>query len=351
MNVEQSETTERTGPYAVFGAILLSLLGFGLVAFAMSTLAPWPDDFAITAKLEHLREHPEDYDTLFIGKSHVFRSFIPNVIDERLEQQGIRMRSFNLGGPGMSAPEIDHVLRTVLEIEGLHLKYVFIETPDWHDFANEDLETNRALNWHTPRQTWRAVRDVSVTTSTWGERSRLAWPHLKLLWMRATAYGQGEHFVVNRLVAAEQPLSAEAVARDRGYQGLDDLGTPEMIRRREAFVRNRSKYRQRVDGIISGNQQPCDLEHYDFEALTEQIDLIKAAGARPIYIAPPSMFPDAQAQELSRQGHLPDLMVFNDPVQYPDLYRFSRRFDGHLNQQGAMEFSQLFADHLLSGLN
>jgi hypothetical protein len=44
-------------------------------------------------------------------------------------------------------------------------------------------------------------------------------------------------------------------------------------------------------------------------------------------------------------------MPFNDPIRYPRLYRYDRRFDGHLNRQGAMEFSRLFADEVLRVLN
>ncbi|MHC4846570.1 MAG: hypothetical protein ACYTCU_10475 [Planctomycetota bacterium] len=352
MGLAESDPTETRGRRTAPIALGAWLLGFVIVAAAGNALTPWPDDFAVTPKVEYLREHAAEIDTIYIGRSHVFRSFIPEVIDARLAEAGIDMRSFNLGGPGMSDAEIDHVLRSVLAIEGLELDYVFIEVPDWVSFTEDNLDTNRAVNWHTLLQTRRVLRAQFLAIDTWVERAKAGWPHVELAWLRATAYGQGKRIAASLMgVEEEHPLSPEGVAAHLGYQMLDDIDTDEMRRRRAAFVRNRAGYPDRVKGIMDGNREPYDLEHYDFDALDQQIEAIRAAGARPVYIVAPSMHPAPYAGALDEQGRIPDLMVFNEPGEYPLIYRYDRRFDGHLNRQGAREFSLGFAERLIGFLD
>jgi hypothetical protein len=332
-----------------FGAFLTGLL---IVALSGRALTPWPDDFAVTPKVQYLREHPDDFNAVFIGRSHVFRSFIPELIDGQLAAAGFDLRTFNLGGPGMSDMEIDHVLRTVLAIDGLDLDYVFIEAPDWIRFANANLSTNRAVNWHTLRQTGRVIRAVFRRYPSWIERADVGWPHVEHLWLRFTGYGQGKRIAASLLGwPEEQPLTHEDVERERGYQAPDEVGTVEMEKRRAAFVRTEPNYRESVASISTGNREPHDLDDYDFAALEQQIELIRAAGARPIYVVPPGMDPAAYAYALDEAGHLPDLMRFNDPDLHPRLYRFGRRFDGHLNRLGAEDFSRLFATKFLDLVN
>ena len=57
---------------------------------------------------------------------------------------------------------------------------------------------------------------------------------------------------------------------------------------------------------------------------------------------------------LSKQGVLPTLFAFNDPVAYPDLYRVDMHADtAHLNAPGALLFTRLlagkFADYRADG--
>jgi len=352
MGLAESDPAEPPSRRAAPVAIGAWLLGFVIFAAVGSTLTPWPGEFEVTPKVEFLREHPGDVNAIYIGKSHVFRSFVPELIDARMAEAGLDFRSFNLGGPGMSDLEIDHLLRTVLAIEGLQLDYVFIEVPDWVTFTDENLDTNRAVNWHTLLQTRRAVGAVFESTPSWVGRAKLAWPHIELLWLRATGYGQGKRIVGSLLGWPEQyPLTPESVERELGYQALEGIGTPEIEQRRAHFVYHRNKYPWNLMRITARNQAPHDLERYEFDALARQIGLIRAAGARPVYIVPPSTVATPHAYALQEQGHLPDLMAFNQPEKHPLIYRFDRRFDGHLTSQGAEEFSDLFAQRLLALLD
>jgi hypothetical protein len=344
--------------------------GFLLVLTAARQLTPWPEDFPVTTKLEWLAAHPDQVDTLYIGKSHVFRSFIPPVIDERLAADGKSSRSFNMGAEGMSDCEIDHVLRTVLEIEGLQLQTVYIEAPDWvfRSAADQSMDTNRSVNWHTPRQTWRMLRrllylepegdqelaldqgreagEEADSDGGWSDKLELAWSHLRNCWLRTTSFGQGKRIVAHWLLGREdsQVMTLEEVGRERGFQAMDDVGTEDMLERRRRFVsRAATGLPLRIAKVIEGNAQPYDLDHYNFAALEAQMELVRAAGAEPVYFIPPAMHPSAYAFALDEGGYLPSLLVFNDPERFRRLYVLESRFDSHLNRAGATLFSKLFA--------
>ncbi len=325
-------------------SVLGALLGFLLVAMAGRDATPGPEDFPITVKLEHLREHIGEYDALLIGRSHVWRSYVPDVLDAELERAGRPLRTFNLGGPGMADAEIDHVLRRVLDMPGQRLRYVFVETPDWLTATEDNLFTNRAVDWHTPLQLARTVRTLLRADLGWGERFARLWDHLRMTAQRFAAFGQGRR-IVGALRGEEepQPMTLEEVASGRGYQALDDLRTDDIKRRRQGFLRNRDGFPARVAAITAGNGSPFDLDRYDRASLDEQIAAIRAAGAEPVYIVPPGMDATPHAYALDAAGLLPAFLPFNRPDVHPGLYRFERRFDGHLTREGAVDASRLLA--------
>ncbi len=330
-------------------AAIAWLVGFALVAAAGRALTPWPEDFAVTPKLAWLREHPDAVDTLFIGKSHVFRSFVPPVVDEVLEKRGRPTRSFNMGAEGMSDCEIDHVLRTVLELDGLQLDTVWIETPDWvwRSAVDENMDTNRSVNWHTPRQVARMLRRLVYLDEPWRDRVELAWMHLRNGWLRATSYGQGRRIVRSLLGHREpQPLTQEEIDRERGFQAAEEVDTTEARIRRERFAENAEEgLPQRVRHLVKRNRIVDDLSHYDFGALEAQLDVVRAAGAEPRYFVPPAMHPTQWVAPLAEGGHLPnDPPVFNDPQRHPQLFTLETRWDSHLNRRGAEVFSRIFAN-------
>ena len=101
--MDVSTDAERPASFARAAvAALAAALGFGLIALAGLRLTPWPEDFPVTVKLPYLEEHAAEYNAVFIGSSEVFRSFVPNTIDEQLAQEGLDFNSFNLAAQGIT---------------------------------------------------------------------------------------------------------------------------------------------------------------------------------------------------------------------------------------------------------
>jgi len=337
------EPREHSAP-GVLSSALAAIAGFAVIALIGVRSTPGPEDFPITPKLAHLTEHIAEYDAVIIGRSHVFRSFVPQVIDAELARLGKPLRTFNLGGPGMSDTEIDHVLRTVLDMKGQHLSTIFIEVPDWAYALDENTFTDRAIAAHTVLQTTHVLRTLWLSDLPWLEFLQEVWTNLRMLGQHLTAFGQGKRILAAwRSEIESQPITPEAIVREYGYQALDDLDLPEITRRRKKFLANRAGYVERVKKIIEGNQEQVDLGAYNREALLSQIALMRAAGVEPVYIVPPSMDATPIAFALREAGLIPNLLAFNDPKALAGIYRFEKRFDSHLTRAGAEEFSLIFA--------
>ncbi len=336
--------------------VLWALLAFAAVSTGARAwlVRPWPDDSEVTAKLDWLARNASTVDALYLGSSRVFRSFVPAVVDAAMAARGEPISSFNLGGPGMEAFETDHLLREVLALDGLELDYVFIEpAPANPALDARNLDSERTLNWHSTHQTLRALRSIASAPGPRREKWRHALRHVTL-WARRTAnLGCGARWLTAGPGPgrAGGPLGQLALSRDRGYQALEDVVDPLVSARRRRFRAEPEAYRQRIAGLPAAHAVPVALADVDLRALRDQVDAVRAAGAEPIYVLPPGAIGTPYARALDRTGRLPPLLIFDDPTSEPRLYRPDRRFDTHhLSRQGAVEFSQRFAEVLAARL-
>ena len=66
------------------------LLGLCLTCWVIRINLPVPKVPAVQAKLAHLAEHINDYDTLFLGSSRIYHQIIPSRFDELMARRGRR---------------------------------------------------------------------------------------------------------------------------------------------------------------------------------------------------------------------------------------------------------------------
>ncbi len=333
-------------------SVLLTALSCGAflaTARGLTAILPGPPDWAVTPKLSHLAEHGDDYDVLFLGSSLSFRHVIPDVVDARLAERGVDLRSFNLGGKATTGYELDHVLREALELTGPRLRYVVVEPSVWRfKMLGPNRKTTRSRNWHTMRQTARAIDSVLESDESLSKRVELVAGHLQVAAWRVANFGEGRRLVAHLVgLPPEQSITPEHIELHRGFQALEELA-PELTReRRRELLDDKQGYQKKVRAIERQNAREQAVSSVNYDGLEEQVALIRAAGAEPIYMLPPGDLATPYAFRLHREGYLPHLISFNHPEQYPQLYQLNRRFDpNHLNQRGAEEFSILLADAL-----
>src|SRR5207248_3349845 len=122
-----SETSSTTGAWRAALNIAAFALGIALTWMVAERLF-----FArrvmevFSPKLEFLRAHDGEIDTVFIGSSRVYHHFVPDVFDAGMRVHGIDTHSFNLAYEALWPPESFYRLRELLGAR-LRLRWIFIE--------------------------------------------------------------------------------------------------------------------------------------------------------------------------------------------------------------------------------
>lgn len=340
--------------------VALAAIGFGAVALGLHGLVPWPEEYGLRAKFDYFRDHKDEYDAVYIGSSRVFRSFDPLIIDPVIEAERKPFHSFNLGIGGMVSFEMDFLLKQIVALEPARLKWIFIEGGPWEPDAYflGNTWSSRSIFWHDTdgmRTVWTATL---VSDRPWLNHEgrvgkvELLWTHLRLYGMKVSNMAQGERIAKNLVGSSADPLrralSPAQLEEGRGFQALDKLLNDEAGNWRQKLVNDPNRFKISVAGISAHNAAEIDLSHYDFDALRAQYQVARSIGARLVIVVPPMNEGAPDRLRLHERGDIPDLVDFNSPERYPQLFEFENRFDEqHLNRRGAEEFSRLFAAEAL----
>jgi hypothetical protein len=303
---------------------------------------------AYDEKLEHLARAGDQYDTLYIGSSRVFRGLDPAVIERAAEEHGLKMHGFNCGEDGMFAPEDSYVFEQALKGRREPLKWVLIETSSFLPTAAELANpSDRLIAWHDWPRTMAACRSaygareerkasffkrwsrrLEVVSKNWKEISG----HLRCFALRTTRLGRGGA-LVQSLVApqrvAEPPLP---IVEARGFIPLTQPRTPRDLAKWEEAVKERRA--QPGKRRILAPEAQRNLEG--------MLSLARKSGARVIMLHPPMLSP--MIYEPGPQTHVP-LLDYSDPDKYPVLYALENRKEhAHLNAKGAEVFSRIVGE-------
>ena len=351
---EDQSAPEPPRPLQAAACLVSAALGFVLVATIGYRATPWPEDFDVTVKLPYLEQHAGEFDALYLGSSEVLRSFVPHTIDARLKKHGIDQRSFNLSGASMFSFESDYVLRKALAIEGLQLEHIYLQPGSFDPRPNTPSElanmlSDRSVFWHDSRQLLNVLTSLVSVDTPLPRKLNLARRHAHAWAWRLCSYGQGSRILRN-LFGFElwdyQPISTHEVAKGSGYKPLEELRHPAMKARRHLLLDDLDGYQRKIDAIALANAAPLPPDAYCRLKLLEQSELIRASGAEPIYVIPPSSVGAHHALRMAEEGAL-RLIAFNNPARHRRLYSAEMHFDpNHLSRDGAELFSTLFAEEL-----
>ncbi|MFO0945865.1 MAG: hypothetical protein U1D30_07965 [Planctomycetota bacterium] len=333
-------------------AIGIFLLTFTGTCFGFHFLLPAlpTTDPILLRKLDHFAAHKDDYDVLFFGSSQIYRDFVPKIFDREMATHGRNTHSFNFGIGGMRPHETNQLIRQILDMNPQNLKYAFVELGTWDPTMPERNQfTTRVVAWHTPEETpsilrtlWRA--DMSL-------RSR--WDHL---------YDHARHSLANyfRIGEGQRYLRFWTGARDsirydrdtphaieeEGFVGHEEAPAGRgQLASRSAFLKDPRQYERLVKVLVRDRFEEANLDHYNFQAVADQVQRFREHHVEPIYVVPPHVATFPEKRALLRQKIAPAIFAFNDPAQYPSLYDVQRRFDlEHLLAEGAEIFTRLLAE-------
>ncbi|MHC4384587.1 MAG: hypothetical protein ACYS0J_17355, partial [Planctomycetota bacterium] len=88
-------------PAAAVIHVVLFLIAFVGTCHLLGAMLPQSPHSTVSLKLDHFAEHKDEYDTIFLGSSHVYRGIDPEAFDRETAALGFPTRSFNFGAAGM----------------------------------------------------------------------------------------------------------------------------------------------------------------------------------------------------------------------------------------------------------
>ncbi len=384
-------------PRGTFGPrqFLVRLIGFcaGMIvvlAVCRAVALP-PGGGTITAKAGAFHRTADQYDTLFVGTSRVYRWFAPADFDELMGECGYETSSYNMGVPGASFYELHYVLRDALA-RGENLKRVFFEyvevTPQidpqnafkprvvyWHDAQETALAVETALRLEDDRTRGRPyVEDPRGANSlpgmafgAWPDHARIAYEHVKHFLSREFMVGCGKD-VARGLLGRESP-EVQVMIDHQGYRSLEaELARCERRGylesqydfRRQSFLEGREEYLAHVEAMKGDEPVFGDTEWYncdlgiarDLEVVEHVIADAHEAGVELVLVVMPGNSRDEAFTRRLVEELGVRVLVYNDPERHPEFYDPDMRFDsGHPSVGGAARFTrQLALDLLKEGI-
>ncbi len=337
-----------TGRRILSALVCCALCGasfFGTAA-AIRPLVPLPNEWGLAEKSDYFAAHKDEYDVVFVGSSHVWRSVIPEIFDHELALRGHEVKSFNFGVGGMRTWECDFTVRRILELKPAKLRWLVLEGGDWDaDFPSGEIYNSRTVYWHDRRETFEVIKAVWKQEQRLADRLRLTFQHLQLWLWRASNFGQGWPIAAAlRGVPLGTDQGEGSYTLGEGFQTQDLLTHPE-------FARNVEDYLAGVAKIEAANETEIDLDALYLGAMERREAAAAARGVEIIALVPPLVGGAPVEWRLHAAGKLDTLFNFNRPERFPELFRPETRFSpDHMNLIGAREFTHLlaraFARHL-----
>lgn len=295
----------------------------------------------VTPKLDYLKAHLGDFDTVFIGSSRIYHGVSPRVFDAAMAARGKPTRSFNLAIDGMMPPESLHMARTLLELRPPSLRRLFLEVSTLHDMPEINSLTVRNVYWQDLSSLAYGFRRAPVDYHN--REGKYRWPAAREDMAAALVLFARNQFNIGRMIPAPDPaVQPQDPARALGPD-MDGF-LPELHPLTPAA---RAKLEQALAAVLNGTAKPHPKDPLNTEGFIRIRDLLESHGVELVLMAAPVTTRDFHAKQDAPPG--PRLLAFDDPARFPELYTPEHRFDyDHLNGEGALIFSRELAQAYLA---
>lgn len=311
----------------------IAVFAFVLVCAGLNALLPFPEIDVVSAELRFFKEHRDEFDTIFVGSSHIHHQISPAIFDRVTREAGHPTHSFNFGINGMFPPESGYVLERLLKAKPRHLKWVFIELDELETRRIPKAEAaRRSVYWHDWKRTSLVLRKVLDGDDAASARD--------LFFFHSALFGKNFTNIGRKIDLSWWSSHLGKKAAPPKTLGPDGDGYDPQIKKLSAA--------EAVAYEAGLGRAVAQAESKFVSVATEQAyrqwsDEVRKIGATPIFLSTPTM-----AQ--TKLGFRPESGIagatvhFNDAKAYPQLYRSEMRFDfDHLNGEAAEEFTTLVA--------
>ena len=203
------------------------------------------------------------------------------------------------------------------------------------------------MYWHTWENTRLAAQYILTSDESLPSKAVLLSSHLLPFVYQQLNVGRLFNQVLpSEFSAEEQKVAAEFTAT-KGYYALKDRPGDAANPERQDFLQNQAAYQEQVDTLKAMQAQSVGEPYLskNKQQLLERItQIVRAAGAEPIFVEPPSLHMVNDFQAAQQLGIINTLLSYKDPAQFPQLYDPVQRYDAaHLNDSGSRKFTKLLA--------
>jgi len=297
-------------------------------------------------KMQWFQVVQEDVDVVFLGSSHVFRQFDPQVFDRVRGASEGPLRSINMGALGMGLHEESYLLRQLLAAPAPHLKWIVVEAlPFDMQLQNENDFGLRRLEWHDTQLTLPLLFALWESDLPAAEKWPLMQRHFEHWWRRSLNLARGME-VASYL--SEEPFTLESLSNLGpnldGYIPLSqETATNQSKGMRRIFLQDSSSLTQAARSLPQvGDGGAADPRLRQLVVQMEELAASKSIGL--IWWIHPNLERYSGWRQMEHDGDLRHLVAHDDPARYPQFYQPRWHFDlYHLNRGGAEMLTTLFA--------
>jgi hypothetical protein len=356
VHVEPQGPHKPTGRKTVVRALTNTGIGaatFLITCIILRVLLPFPEiGDGVSQKFRFFAAHKEEFDTLFLGSSRVYFQISPAIFDRVTRERGLPTHSFNFGIGGMYLPETSYLLEQILSLKPRNLKWVFIEYDELQTkWSPENQTSRRALYWVDLKRVsllLRKLTDSGTNSIRLPNPAKLRDVVLRqkdekdtrsLLAFYGTQFEKNYTNVARAADVLEHFLSRDTKERRARYLGVASDG---YVSRPNRMSLHRVAAYERELAAAMAQTDAHPLSPYAEDAYRQCAQEVRKIGALPIFLITPSTTQINLATESA--GLTGVVMAFNNPRNYPSLYRSSVRRDAqHLTKSGAEEFTRIVA--------
>lgn len=311
---------------------------------------------SIHLKRTYLNLHKDEFNTAFIGSSHVLRQFDAPLFDSLVSRNGNSVHSFNYGISALAASELfyisDHLLDDYLgdslSENKIPLKYLFLELSQITFPRYSNLHTTRMFYWYEWDYyafTWKAIFNSQNTALP----LKLAMAAFHTIGFFDKQLNFGHVNDINNFYMQNEDVSRKLDSLSNNYNGFDPRE-----KARKKFLKNPVEITLRrtqtsAEQFQKYENNPQLLNKYNKQFLArinETIDEFSRHGIHTIFVFTPL----AEKEEydeiipLLNQIDAKHKIEIADSRKYPELYALAHLVDAtHLNKKGAEIFTSILA--------
>jgi hypothetical protein len=320
----------------------------------------WGDN-VLYVKYRHYEEHKEDFNTLFLGGSLVYRHVDPHLLDSLTNANGLATSTYNLGVDGNGFVKCNMELDKILEDPSPELKYIFMSLSNSSIFLRLNLHTRKFVTWwrfrdvvYAIRLTWQlpmpARRKAKFTyfyAITFIE-NRLNFGHLtdavqfhvkkegydaSYLGVRQDGFYPYDHQAGRQLMSQAWEDTLMKISRQ--------VYLTDTVRRKQMLVKNVAEFRE-----FDENDPPVQLM---IDTYMDMIRRCEEKGIKLVVLMPPRIR-EPYTYFIPIYNALPEANRINlaSPMDYPEFWEVHNSYNfHHLDLYGAELYTTALAEEFL----